>query len=408
MVHSSKIQVFTILFILVASVAFSQSTKQKQLQQRWNELQKEIKKINSLLFNERSQEKSVLLAVEDLNYKISVRQNIINVINQQANLLTNEINKNQEQITQKRARLKVLKDQYAAMIVKSYKSKSENSRIMFLLSSADFHQAYKRLQYIKQYADYQKKQADEIKKQTLALQELNKELSKQKEEKDALVQQNRKTKNALQAEQKKQRDLIASIKRNMSTYAVQIKKKQQEADKIDREIQRIIREAMAASNKKAGKSDKAKTFTMTPEEKSLAANFASNKGKLPWPVQEGIVKMRYGLQPSLIDRTVKINNPGVRIATQKGSQVRAVFDGNVHSIIKSRNGKLTVLIQHGNYFTVYKNLSKLSVSKGESVSTKQEIGEVLTNKSSGESLLNFSIFKNGKTENPANWCYKMR
>lgn len=408
MTQKQKVYTFFLAFLMLSSFGFSQTNKQKQLEERLKEIQSEIKKINNLLFSERSQEKSVLLQVEDLNYKISVRQNLINVINQQANVLTKEINANQDEITLKRARLEVLKEQYAAMIVKSYKSKSENSRIMFLLSSANFHQAYKRLQYIKQYANYQKKQAEEIKEQTLSLQELNKELSQQKVEKQALVEENRKAKASLQEEQIQQRALIASIKQNMSTYTAQIRKKQQEADKIDREIQRIIREAMAASNKKAGKSTKAKTFTMTPEEKSLAANFASNKGKLPWPVQEGIIKSRYGIQPSLIDRNVKVDNPGVKIATGKGSKVRTVFEGRVHSIISGKNGKLIVLIQHGNYFTVYKNLSTLSVSKGQSVSTKQEIGTVLTSRSSGESLLSFSIFKNGKTENPAHWIYKMR
>lgn len=406
---SSRFTYYTFMLFLVFCLPLSaQSDKQKQLENRLKEIQQEIKKINNLLFTERKEEKSVLLAVEDLNYKISVRQNLINITNQQANLLTKQINANQEEITQKRARLKVLKDQYAAMIVKSYKGKSENSRVMFLLSSADFHQAYKRLQYIKQYANYQKKQAEEIKKQTIALQELNTELSAQKAKKQELIVENRKAKKVLQSEIDQQRELMASIKKNMVAYNAQIRQKRQEADKIDKEIQRIIRAAMAASNTKAGKSKKAKTFTMTPEEKSLANSFALNKGKLPWPVEEGIVKLRYGTQRSLIDRNVEIESPGVRIATSKGATVRAVFKGKVHSVIRSKNGVLTVLVQHGNYFTVYKNLAKIAVKKGDTVDTKNHIGTVFANNATGESQVSFMIFKDGKTQNPAHWIYKMR
>jgi len=336
-----------------------------------------------------------------------VRQNLIKITNQQANILTREINDNQKQITQLRDKLKVLKEEYAAMIVISYKSKSEQSKMMFLLSSTDFQQAYKRLQYIKQFASYKKKQSEIIKLQTLKLQELNRSLSAQKTDKQQLIENNRVVKDELDKELKEQKSLIASIKRNLSAYNTQIRKKQQEADKIDKEIQKIIRAAMASSNKKAGKSESSKTFSLTPEDRALAQSFTSNKGKLPWPVEEGVVKMRYGNHPSPIDRTVTIKSNGVRIATNKGEKVRTVFNGTVNSIIVPKNGNITVMIQHGNYFTVYKNLSKIYVKKGEKVTTKQDIGEVLTSRSSGETVLSFLVFKGLETQNPSHWVYKM-
>jgi septal ring factor EnvC (AmiA/AmiB activator) len=146
---------------------------------------------------------------------------------------------------------------------------------------------------------------------------------------------------------------------------------------------------------------------LTAEDKILAASFTSNKGKLPWPVERGLVKVRYGLQKSPIDRTVPIKSNGVRIVTNKGEKVRAVFEGTVHSILAPKNGNITILIQHGNYFTIYKNLSKIDVQKGDKVITKQQIGEVLTNKASGETSLSFIIWKDGETLNPAYWIYKM-
>ena len=386
---------------------FAQNKRQQELEQQRMSLMKEIEKINSLLFQEKKEEKSILVAVEDLNYKIAVRQNLIRVTNQQANILTREINSNQDEITRLRKKLTLLKEEYAAMVVKSYKSKSEESKVMFLLSSTNFQQAYKRLQYIKQYADHQKKQAQLIKEQTLKLQELNTSLSKQKEEKQKLIDANRRSRQQLQKELDQQEDMVSSIKKNLRSYNAQIKTKRQEVDKIDREIERIIRDAMANSNKKAGKATTSNTFAMTPEEKELAANFTSNKGKLPWPVNQGVVKMRYGKQKSLIDKTVTINSNGVRIATNKGEKVRAVFQGTVHSIMVPKNGNNVVLVQHGNYFTVYKNLTKINVKKGDKVSTKQIIGEVNTDRVTGESLLSFVIFKDGKTQNPANWIFRM-
>ena len=128
---------------------------------------------------------------------------------------------------------------------------------------------------------------------------------------------------------------------------------------------------------------------------------------MPWPVEEGVVKVRYGTQRSPIDRSIPIKSNGVRIATNKGEKARAVFKGTVMSIITPKNGNNTVLIRHGNYITIYKNLSKIFVEKGDKVITKQDIGEVLTNRASGETILSFVIYKEGKTQNPAHWIYQM-
>ncbi len=385
----------------------AQTKKQQELEERRQELRREISQINKLLYKGKTEQKSVLTAVEDLSYKMSVRQNLINVTNQQANLLTREINENQKKITQYRDRLKLLKEEFAKMIVRSYKARSDQNKVMFLLSSTDFQQAYKRLQYIRQYADYQKKQSEEIKLQTQRLQELNTLLIEKKDEKQRLIGDNRMAKDELEKELLEQQTLVSEIKKNLSNYNSQIRQKEREAARIDREIEKIIREAMAKSNRDAGKAANSRTFALTPEDKILAANFTANKGKLPWPVEEGVVKIRYGRHPSPIDRTVYINSNGVRIATNKGEKVRAVFEGEVNSVIVPRNGNITVMVKHGNYFTVYKNLSKIYVKKGDKVNTKQVIGEVLTNKSTGETILSFLVFKELKTQDPANWIFRM-
>ena len=386
---------------------FSQSKKQQELEERRRELRREIQQIGVLLFEGKKEQKSALSLVEDLDFKIKVRKNLISITNQQANLLTREISSNQTKISKLRDKLKVLKADYAEMIVKSYKSRSDQNKLIFLLSSTTFQQAYKRLQYIKQYADYQKLQAELIKTETAKMQALNVELLAQKKNKQTLIEDNKRAKSILDKDREQQQTLIKAIKTNLSKFTTQLKTKQRESNRIDKEIRKIIQAAIAASNKKAGKSSKLKVFSLTPEQKILAANFTANKGKLPWPVVNGVVKLRYGNNPSPIDPSLTIKSNGVRIATSKGGQVRAVFDGVVQGIMTPKNGNNTIMIRHGNYITVYKNLSKFYVNKGDKVTTKQEIGEVITNKASGESILSFGIYKDSSTQNPSQWIYRL-
>lgn len=393
--------------LLANGMGFSQNKKQQELEDRRQELRQEINKINQLQQENKSKEKSQLSLILNYNYKISVLNNLISVTNQQANLLTREINSNQKKITKLRDDLKALKEDYAAMIVKSYKSKNQQSRIMFLLSSDNFKQAYKRLQYMKQYSDHQKQQGQEIKTKSEELQSINANLLVQKADKQKLINENRVVQKTLEEERKQHQALMTSIKKNINVYAAQIKAKQQEADRIDREIDKIIREAIVTSNKKAGKSETSVGFSLTAEEKVLASNFVSNKGKLPWPVEKGFVTLGYGTQPSPIDKSVSIRSNGVRIATEKGAKVRAVFSGEVSRIVVIKNSNPIVMIRHGNFITAYKNLSKVYVKEGDKVTTKQDIGEVFTNPSNGDTILNFIIYENLNTLNPAEWIYKM-
>ena len=408
---ASKLKYFSfILFIFFAigsSNANAQSQRQQELEEKRRELQQEIREITKLLFAGKKEKKSFVSAVEDLNYKISVRKNLIRITNQQANLLTREINANQDEISTRRVKLKALKEAYADMIVKSYKNRARDNKLMFLLSSSSFQQAYRRLQYIKQYVDYQRQQAEIIKFETKQLQLLNQDLLVQKKDKQKLVGENKAAKLILDKELKDQQAFIESIQKNLAKFSAQIKDKQKASEKLDKEIRKLIREAIAVSNKKAGKSVKSRTFSMTPEQKVLAANFTANKGKLPWPVASGVVKMRFGTNPSPIDPSIKIKSNGVRISTNKGEPVRAVFDGVVQGIMTPKNGNNTIMIRHGNYITVYKNLSKFYVSKGDKVTTKQVLGEVITNKASGESILSFGIYKDSAIQNPSIWVYKL-
>ncbi len=407
-----KFQIYLLLFCFLIGVTSvnGQSKRQQELESKRLEILQEIKQINTLLFKTRGEKKSVLTEVEDLDQRINATENLIRVTNQQANLLTREINDNLNSIQVLREELKMLKEDYAAMIRKAYKSKSQQSRVMFLLSSDDFLQAYKRLQYMKQYAKHRKKQGEQIKGKTAQLQVLNTGLIEQKNKKQLLIDENKLTRVKLSKQKKDQEGLIASLRKDEGKFASQIRTKQKEADAIDKEISAIIKAAIAEYNKNAGtKATKTSVekFALTVEAKALAANFTSNKGKLPWPVEKGIVVRRYGIKRHPQLPNITTFSSGVEIATEKKAKARAVFEGVVFQIQKSKQETMAVYIRHGSYITVYYNLTSLLVKKGDKVSTKQEIGTIFTNGLSGKTVLKFLIYQNSTRMNPADWVFKM-
>ena len=404
----SAARLLSILFLLSSfnAVAQKSTARQKELEVQKQRLTSEIKQINTLLFKNTRKKKDVLSEVEDLNLKIAVRSQLVNVNNQQANLLTRQISVNERDIGNLRKELTALKKDYAEMIRKSYKSKSSQNRLMFLFSSESFLQAYKRIQYMKQYASFRKKQGDEIAIKTTTLQTLNTTLINQKRKKEALVSENRKVQQTLERERKSQEVLIRSLKKRASSLATSIKQKQKKAAAIDREIERLIREAIAASNKAAGKKS-SKAFALTPEARLLAKNFTANKGRLPWPVEKGVVTQRFGTQPHPVVRTTMIKSNGVTIATSPNAIARAVFEGEVMTILSFKGSNPTVLIKHGNYITTYKNIGKLYVKKGEKVKAKQAIGEIFTHPQTGKTILQFSVFNEFTPQDPKSWIYRM-
>ena len=424
----------TYLFLLISLTTVSVSAqidKQKELEEKRQAILEEIKQINSLLFKTKKEEKSVLSQVEDLNQRIAASENLIRVTNQQANLLTRNINDNIEKISTLREELKVMKADYAEMVRKSYKSKNQQSRIMFLLSSRNFLQAYKRVQYMKQYAKFRKKQGEGIKAKTEELQKLNADLIEQKKTKQKLIAENEVAKSQLTEERKNQQALVATLKKDESKFASQIRTKQKQADEIDRQIDALIKAAIEEANRiareKALAEEKAKgntttststknvitkpakteEFALTAEEKTLAASFTNNKGKLPWPVEKGMVVKSFGKHQHPQFPNVTTNSSGVEIATADNEQVRSIFEGQVMAIQIIKGANKVVFIQHGDYISVYSNLATVSVKKGDKVSTKQAIGTVAKCHTEGRTVLKFYIYQNKTKINPADWIYRM-
>ena len=400
---------FLCLFITISSnQSFSQikNDEQKILEAQRLKLKKEIKQINNLLFSNTKIRKIALNEVENIETRLNVRLELIKVTNQQANLLTRRININQRNIENQRKELDELKKEYAKMIQKSYASKSLQNRLMFLFSSENFLQAYRRIQYLKQYARYRRKQGLQISEKTKLLQNLNQVLIEENEMKTKLISDNREIRKKLIQEQKQQQELINTLRLKQNTLRTQIEKKQKQRQRIDKEINRLIREAIAESNRISGKKSR-EIFQLTPEAKLIAENFQENKGRLPWPLEKGVVTQGFGRQRHPVVKTTIIQSNGVTISTEPFAKVRAVFEGEVMSVIIIKGSNPSVLIRHGSYITLYTNLSKLYVKKGEKVSSKQIIGEVFTNQQTGRTQLQFGIFNNIKALNPKDWVYQM-
>ena len=393
------------LFLLLA-IAWGQDNRQAKLEAQRKQLRAEIKQINTLLFTNKKQKKNALTEIEDLAVKIGLRQRLIKVTNEEANRLTQQISVNQRTITRQEKELKDLKADYAEMIRYAYASKSAKSRLMFLFSSESFLQAYKRFQYLKQYAAFRKKQGLMIAEKTKALEALNVSLAIQKQKKDTLIKENRIAQNELTAERLEQKERITALKKNERSLSRQIQKKQRQIAAFDKEIQRLIRAAITASNKAAAGKNKA-VFTLTPEAQLIGKNFTANKGKLPWPVEQGVVTLGFGTQTHPVVKTTKIQSNGVTIATPGNAKVRSVFKGKVMQVFSFKGSNPGVLIQHGNYITSYSNLAVVYVKKGETIDAKQAIGEVFTHPSSGKSELKFSVFQNTTPVNPKSWVYRM-
>jgi len=403
--------IFSLVFLIFSSLVWSQTDAQKKLEERKARLMEEIQLNEKLLREQKKKEKSVVNIIQAQNSKISLREKLIVTNEMQAKLLNDDIYKNQIQLNKLNRELKLLKDDYANMIVKSYKSRSERSRAMFLLSSSSFLQAYKRAQYMKQYAGYRKNQGEEIINKSAEIEVQNKKLAEVKNEKIQLIAEQEKEKSVLEEERKEQQKLVNSIKKDQKKLVAEINKKQKEAKEIDRKIQELIRAAIAEANKKTAKKSGTKTVStgtssskivLTPEGKIVSDNFKANKGRLPWPVKKGFVSIKFGSQPHPVVKTTQINSNGIEITTDQGADAIAVFGGEVFLVQIITPIKKAVYVQHGDFITVYYNLSSVNVSKGDKIKEKQVIGKIFTD-GNGKTAIKFSVLQNDVFLNPQSW-----
>jgi septal ring factor EnvC (AmiA/AmiB activator) len=399
----------------------AQIDEKEKLEQRKEQLQRELSEAKTKLQNEKKKEKSVLKEIAGQDAQIKISEKIISTIAKQARILDDNIYLTQLEINKLNKDLKIMKEDYAKMIVKSYKSRSEQSRFMFVLSSTSFLQAYKRVQYMKQYAGYRKRQAEEIKVKQARLGVAVGELQTNKKEKEIVIVE--KTKIKAEHEKLKQEKVATAklIQKDKKKIAADIAKMDKERKSIDKKIKKMINDAILAENKKnaakkkaaataSGNTTPVKTapvsstkIELTPEGKLASDSFKANKGQLPWPTEKGIIYIPYGNSKHPEVNNLDVHNIGIDIKSESGAMARAVFNGEVTGVIVSQyTGTYTVMVRHGDFFTSYSNLSSVSVSSGQKVSTKQTLGKIKSN-NLGFSVLKFTLFQNNITLNPKSW-----
>jgi len=397
-----------ILTLFLSTISFFGQTR-KQLETQRKKLNIKINKVNKLIFEAKKDQKNALQDLKDLNQKIDVREKLIETINLEVLLLSNEITSNEIKVDKLQNKLVALKEDYSDMIFRSYKSKSQQSRAMFILSSSNFRQAYKRLQYMKQYTSFRKKQGEEISLQTDIVKRFVDSLNIQKQLKDTLIISENEQNKKVESDKKNQENLVFRIKSKERKYKKELQKSIKEQKRVSTKIDKLIREAIARANKKVKdklKNNKENEFILSPEAKALAVKFESNKGKLPWPLRESLVTRRFGKQPHPTFSGIILNSPGLHLVTKKGAYAESIFSGKVLAIQLTSERKKNVLVQHGNYITAYNNLENSLVKMGDKVIVGQKLGKVYTDKVTGKTKLIFVLFKNTTRLNPTSWMLK--
>ncbi len=393
-----------ILFLLVQNV-FGQS--KKDLEQKKKKLQKEIQLTNKLLKETRKDKNLSVDELLKLKSKINSRSNLIAAMNSEMRLVNKEISESKLEIADLKDELIHLKSEYAKIIYYAFKHRSSFDKMMFVFASENINQAYKRLKYIQQYAEYRKGQAKDIVATQASLEEKIIALNESNEEKTVLVSLEEQEKQNLAVEKAEQENIVQKLQGKEQELKDKLKKKEKAKQKLQKAIQRIIEEEIKKARAAAKKSgSNSKGFPMTPEALKLSNSFATNKGKLPWPVEQGVITAQFGKHPHPVLAGIVINNNGIDISTTKGSTSRAIFAGVVSSVaIIPGEGKV-VMIRHGEYLTVYSYMSEVFVSKGDKIDLKQKLGVLVSESGKSKTQVHLEIWKGMTKLNPKYWIFR--
>lgn len=417
----------TCLFLLDVS---AQTTKKiQELENQRNELQQQIAASETLLRSTKKDVKSQLDNLALINGQIEDRKKYIRSIENDVQSLNNEINTLQRQLRGLQRELKDKKDKYGASVQYMYRNKSIQEKLMFIFSAENLSQTYRRLRYVREYADYQRLQAIEIERKQKQVEAKKTELETTRSAKEKLLQEGEAEKKKLEKQEKDKQTILNGLKRKQRNIQNEINKKRRSANRLNAQIDRLIEQEIEKARKRAEEEarkkakeeaakkgtepiDKSKVvekpaakgtvdkFRMNTEDRKLSGTFEKNKGILPMPITGPYVIVgRYGQYA--VTKNVRLDNKGIDIRGKAGAKARAIFDGEVSAIFKY-NGLNNVLVRHGNYISVYCNLSAVAVTKGAKVTTRQEIGTVHVD-TSGNPILHFQLRKETTKLNPEVW-----
>ncbi len=374
----------------------------RELERKRNEINRQILRIRNQLHRVSNNEQNAMQIYHLRQEQIRYHERLIANLQDEIHALDRQTARKNDTLEQLNQQLERLKAQYAQGVRKAYKFSNTNHVLYFILSADNFQQAFRRMRYLREYTDYIRRQAREIKQRQAEIQQVKQRLQDQKHEKENMLTRLADEKRSLEQERRKQEALLAQIRKQKSRYISQIKKKQREARRLDREIQKLIAREIARRNKARGKSGRSE-FVLTPQGRALARSFAGNKGRLPWPVKHGYVSQGFGVQRHPVFKNVRIESSGIYITTPPAEKVYAVFRGEVMMIQVVPGGNTNIYIRHGNYISIYGNVTNVQVKTGQQVDKGMWLGTVGKNPASGTYVLKFRIYQNTRKLNPLQW-----
>ena len=386
---------FFILLIGFIQLPFLlQGQSKENLRERIERNEKEIQVANEILNETKTSKKNTINELYVLQKRIELRNDLIRNLNNQIENIDHQIEVNRDAVRKLQGDLERLKQQYARIIYSAYKHHKGFSKLMFLLSSETFHQAYKRYKYLNQFAKYRRNQAEKIQAKTEKLKYRIKEFENLRGNKQEILAQKTSEKYKLKYETRNVRGKIQDLKAKEEQIRQDIAQKKTVIAQLQEEIQKIIEEERKKT--KAWKN-------LTAEHRELSASFEKNKGALPWPISNGIITREFGQNTHPVLKGIKINNNGVDISATENSRVRCIFNGVARKVVSIPGANLTVIVRHGNYLTVYSNLVDVNVEPGQRIATGEVIGQVYNDQNRNENVLHLEIYHENQKLNPKEW-----
>ena len=385
-----------LIVIFLFSFTFSYSQSIDAIKKKNEKTEKEIAYLNKLLENARKDKSSTIQKVSIINQKIGKGKEMIQSLTNEVNYLDGQIKKNESVKSGLESDKQRMLEFYSKMVYETWKKRNESDKLIYIFSSSSFAQAYARYKYFEQVQDYSKRQIQLIEQTNDSLTAINRELSKliilKSETQSKITFQN----NQLIRQQNEANTYIADLKKKEKELLRKLNIEIKNRERFKKELEKLI----AAQAKKSG--SKNSTYKLTPEEKLISDDFAKNRGKLPWPVEQGFVSEKFGVNVHPVFKQVKLNNAGITITTSRNADVRAVFKGVVTEIMFIPGDNNVVIVRHGNYLTVYSNLVEIFIKKGDTVNVKQKIGKLAVS-SGNNSTLNFQVWRDKDNLDPQLW-----
>ncbi len=367
-----------------------------ELEKKRKRALEDIKYVDNLLKKTSQEKKQSISAVKIIGNKLSLREAVIGNMRQEINLLSHRIDLNTLAIEMMESDLEVLKNDYRKAIINSYKLEKGNPEIVFILSAKDFNQGYKRLKYLQQITKFRRRQAEVIQELKDQIEKTKKRLENDLSRVSDLKDREERQKGMLQTEQRKMNRMVQTLGKKEKQLRRELGEKKRVAKKIESEIEKLIE----AEKRKASKS------AITPEERLIGETFAENRGKLPWPVDKGIITSHFGIHKHPVLKYLTEDNIGIEITSSGIVYARSIYKGEVVKVFAISGANMTVIIKHGKFMSVYANLVNVKVKAGDQVDTKQIIGEVYSDPANdNNSILKFMIFES-KYLDPEQWITK--